>query len=139
MVRDRQIIKKRFPIHARWFTGKIFVSVGDFDDGNNAFEYVLEFNIKDGNVRSTTFHESLKIPMTRNGLPDARAPDEDGTFRGRVSRACARRGDGGPADGAVVECQVLSANLKHTFCIGDGYEACCACKSLPYVYRHRGV
>ncbi len=79
MVRDRQIIEKSFPVHARWFTGKIFVSIGDFDDGNKAFEYVLEFNIKEGDVRSTTFHESLKIPMTWNGLPDARPPDEDGT------------------------------------------------------------
>lgn len=78
-VLDRQIIKKRFPIHANWFTGKIYVAVGDYDDEKHAFDFVLEFTIEDGNVRSTAFHKSLKIPMTWNGLPNVSPPEKAGT------------------------------------------------------------
>jgi hypothetical protein len=78
-VRDRQIIKRRFPVHAKWFTGKIFVAVGDFDNDEHAFDFVIEFTIEDGNVRSTSFHETLKIPLTWNGMPYARPPAGNGT------------------------------------------------------------
>ncbi|MFM7517116.1 MAG: hypothetical protein ACKO3V_09245 [Pirellula sp.] len=70
-VHDREIMKKRLPIHADWFTGKIFVSIGDFDFDRQESGLVLEFTIENGDVRSTAFHESFKIPMTWNGLPDA--------------------------------------------------------------------
>lgn len=75
LVRDRQIIKKRLPIHANWFTGKIYVPVGDYNDEKRGFELVLEFTIEDGEVRSTAFHDSLKISMAWNGLPSVRPPE----------------------------------------------------------------
>ncbi|WP_037251670.1 hypothetical protein [Rhodopirellula europaea] len=70
-VSDRQIIPKRFPIHAHWYTGSIFISVGDYDQLTNELEYVIEFLIKRGRVVSTKYHESIKskrLPMTWNGL-----------------------------------------------------------------------
>lgn len=77
-VRNEEIIEKRFPVHARWYTGSVFISVGDYDDTKNAFDYVIEFKIKDGNVTGTTYYESLSIPMTLNGIPDVRSgQDED--------------------------------------------------------------
>ena len=71
-VHNRQIIEKRFPVHARWYTGSIFVSVGDFNAATGTFDYVLEFRIKKGDVVATAYHETLSIPMTWNGLLDSR-------------------------------------------------------------------
>ncbi len=78
-VSDRNLIDKRFPIHARWFSGSIFISVGDFNDETNEFEYVLEFKVTDGNVVETVYHESLSIPMTWNGQPYVQSAKNEGT------------------------------------------------------------
>ena len=77
-VRNRQIIEKRFPVHARWYTGSIFVSVGDFNAATGTFDYVLEFRIKKGDVVATAYHETLAIPMTWNGLLDSRPSPANG-------------------------------------------------------------
>ena len=74
-VQNRQIIKERFPVHATWYTGKVFVAVGDFNEEDQAFDYVLQFTIKNGTVSSTAWHESLPIPATWNGLPRV-SPDK---------------------------------------------------------------
>lgn len=91
-VRDRQIIKKRFPLHARWFTGKIYVSVGGFDNDKKTCEYVLEFNIKDGSVVATYYHESLKVPMTWDGLPHDRQQHQTGNEQSRPKGPSAEPG-----------------------------------------------
>jgi acetyl esterase/lipase len=85
-VRNTQIIETRFPIHARWYTGKIFVPVGDFDDSQKAFEHVLEFSIKDGNVVANSYHEFLSFPTTWNGLPDSPRPGQTGTEQDALAR-----------------------------------------------------
>ncbi len=69
-VTNEQVLKKTFPVPARWYTGKIFVSIGDFDSETNKHGYVIEFAIERGNVVATKFHESAEIPMTRDGLPE---------------------------------------------------------------------
>ena len=67
-VSDRKIIPKRFPIHAHWYTGSIFISIGQFDEDSKEFKYAIEFSIEKGRVVSTKYLESHKIPMTWNGL-----------------------------------------------------------------------
>lgn len=65
----RQILGKRLPAVARWFTGSLFISLGDFDFEAQTSRYVLEFVIVRGVVTDTRYHDSHKIPVTWNGRP----------------------------------------------------------------------
>ncbi|MFG0253719.1 MAG: hypothetical protein ACF787_01260 [Rhodopirellula sp. JB053] len=67
-VADREIIEKRFPVRAHWYTGSIFISVGGYDMSSKRFEYVIEFAIERGKLVRTRYTESRRIPMTWNGL-----------------------------------------------------------------------
>ena len=69
-VRNDAILKDRvFPVHATWFTGRIHLPVGDYVDEKQEWESVIVFDVENGNVKSTTFLESGKIPRSWNGLP----------------------------------------------------------------------
>ena len=67
-VADRDIIDKRFPVRAHWYTGSIFVSIGGFDALSKRFLYVIEFSIERGKVVATHYISFRQIPMTWNGL-----------------------------------------------------------------------
>ncbi len=72
-VADRDIIDKRFPVRAHWYTGSIFISVGGYDQLEERFRYVIEFSIERGKVVATRYSDSRHIPMTWNGI-DAPKP-----------------------------------------------------------------
>lgn len=59
---------RKFPVVATWFTGRIHLPVGDFDDERQQYESVIVFEIEKGEVESTTFVPSAKITNTWNGL-----------------------------------------------------------------------
>jgi hypothetical protein len=67
-VSDHEIVNKRFPIRAHWYTGSIFISVGGYDPLEERFRYVIEFSIERGKVVATRYSELRRIPMTWNGL-----------------------------------------------------------------------
>ena len=68
----RELIGKRLPTVARWFSGSIFVPVGDYDQDAGASRYVIEFVIDKGLITDTRFFSSLKLPYTWNGRPDSK-------------------------------------------------------------------
>lgn len=72
-VADREIIEKRFPVRAHWYTGSIFISVGGYDMSSKRFEYVIEFAIERGKLVRTRYTESRRIPMTWNGLASSQS------------------------------------------------------------------
>lgn len=70
----RELLKKRLPLVARWFTGSIFVPIGDFDYDAQAYQYVIELLIEKGAVTDTQYHKSVKLPVTWNGRPASPQP-----------------------------------------------------------------
>ena len=60
--------KKRFPVVARWFTGKIHVSVGGYNQDTEEHEAIVVFEIDKGIVKSMSFVPSGKIVATWDGL-----------------------------------------------------------------------
>ena len=70
-VKNEQIIDKTFPIHATWYSGKVFLAVGGYDSNLGKCRYVIEFQIKSGDLIETKFHDTLAIPSTWNGAEDA--------------------------------------------------------------------
>ena len=58
----------KFPALATWFTGKIHLPVGDYDEEKQEHEAIIVFEIDKGNVKSMTFVLSGKISATWNGL-----------------------------------------------------------------------
>ena len=77
-VADRDIIDKRFPVRAHWYTGSIFISVGGYDQLEERFRYVIEFSIERGKVVATRYSDLRRIPITWNGL-DAPSPTTETT------------------------------------------------------------
>ncbi len=74
-VKDGQIFPgKRFPWHARWFTGRIHIAVGGYDVATRKSESVIVFEVKEGNVVGTTFLPVYAIPSSWNGVA---TPDSD--------------------------------------------------------------
>lgn len=59
---------KRFPVFATWFTGRIQLPIGDFDEETDTFESVIVFDIQDGHVKSIGFLPSAKPNYSWNGL-----------------------------------------------------------------------
>ncbi|MGN6548248.1 MAG: hypothetical protein ACTHK7_24645, partial [Aureliella sp.] len=75
--RDDQIISgKRFPIVATWYTGKIHLAVGGFDDKSQESIAVMIFEVERGIVKSVDFAERMKPVWTWNGLPPIATRDE---------------------------------------------------------------
>lgn len=75
-ITGRELFKRRLPLVAHWFTGSIFVSIGDFDYDAQASRYVIEFMIEKGSVTDTQYHKSVKIPATWNGRPASPQPSK---------------------------------------------------------------
>ncbi len=63
-----EIIPKPFPVHADWYTGSVFVSIGGFETRSTGYRYVIEFSIEKGNVVETRYSDARQIPPTWNGL-----------------------------------------------------------------------
>lgn len=70
----RDLLKRRLPVEAQWYTGSIFVCIGEFDFDAQESQYVIEFIIEKGEVKSTRYHQSTKVPETWNGLPQSPKP-----------------------------------------------------------------
>ena len=69
---NEQIIPgEDFPKVAKWFSGRIHLEVGDFDDGTQEATSVIIFHIKNGVVTKTEYTERMKRVATWNGLPEA--------------------------------------------------------------------
>ena len=77
--KDEEIIPgNRFPVVATWYTGKIHLPVGDFDDKTQESTAVIIFEIEMGAVKSVGFAERMKPVWTWNGLPhETKIRDED--------------------------------------------------------------
>lgn len=73
-VADRDILDKRFPRRANWYSGSIFVSVGGYDEMSKRFRYVIEFEIERGKIMATRYRESRRIPTTWNGQESSPEP-----------------------------------------------------------------
>jgi hypothetical protein len=86
--RDEEIIPgKQFPIVASWYTGKIHIRVGEFDEKTHEETAVIVFEIEMGEVKSIGFIERMKPVGTWDGLtPDARTGDRDSPSRDQIDR-----------------------------------------------------
>ncbi len=72
--KDQELIPgRRFPIVAKWFTGRIHLEVGGYDNKAREAISVIIFQIEQGNVTKTEFRERMKRVGTWNGLPQQRA------------------------------------------------------------------
>ncbi len=58
----------QFPVDATWFSGKIHLYVGDWNEDEHQYESVIVFEIDNGIVKSLTFLPSAKINWAWNGL-----------------------------------------------------------------------
>jgi hypothetical protein len=67
----------QFPILADWYTGKIHLAVGDFDEETRESTAVIIFEVEKGAVKSVGFAERMKPVSTWNGVP-ADAPIDEG-------------------------------------------------------------
>lgn len=68
-IRNDEILRgRRFPVVAKWFTGRIHIAVGDLNDETNEYESVIVFEVVNGSVKGTMFHTAAKICRTWNGL-----------------------------------------------------------------------
>jgi len=73
--RNEQIIPgPQFPIVAEWFTGRIHVQVGEYDNERRESNAVIIFHVEKGIVRKTDFAERMTLPGTWNGLPAPTGP-----------------------------------------------------------------
>ncbi len=70
----RDLLKKPLPVVARWYTGSIFVPVGEFDYDAQASKYVIELIVDKGSITDTQYHHLIKIPETWNGKPRSQKP-----------------------------------------------------------------
>lgn len=67
-VKNREIMKNRpFPGTARWFSGRIHLTVGEIDHTTGEYESVIIFHIEEGIATKTTFQASMRLPYTWNG------------------------------------------------------------------------
>jgi hypothetical protein len=60
--------RNKFPVKATWFSGRIYLLIGDFSEDKQVFEAVIVFEIDKGNVKSMSFLPSAKISLAWNGL-----------------------------------------------------------------------
>lgn len=69
-IRNEQIIPdKKFPLLAVWFSGRIHLSVGGYNEIKQSSESVIIFHIEKGRIVDTTFESELKIQFDWNGMP----------------------------------------------------------------------
>ena len=68
-VKNEAILPSRkFPVAATWFTGKIHIPVGGYDENEEQFKAIIVFEIDKGDVKSMAFIPSGKISGTWDGL-----------------------------------------------------------------------
>lgn len=68
-VKDKAILSDMtFPVVATWFTGKIHLPVGDFNEDTQEYESVIVFDVDKGIVKSKTFFPSARLSYSWNGL-----------------------------------------------------------------------
>ncbi|MEQ1903297.1 MAG: hypothetical protein ABL888_03840 [Pirellulaceae bacterium] len=66
--KSEEILPKfEFPQHADWYTGKIFLGVGDYESSSKKFTAVICFQVAKGNVTKMVFFDELAIPISWNG------------------------------------------------------------------------
>ena len=77
-IKNAQILPgKLFPLQAEWFSGRIHVAVGGYNERKQSCESVIIFHIEGGNIIGTTFEPELKIQFEWNGLPAEQATKQD--------------------------------------------------------------
>ena len=69
-IKNEQILQKAFPVHATWFSGKIFLEVGGYDREKSKSRYVIEFTFRSGDLTETRIHNTCRIPSTWNGTDE---------------------------------------------------------------------
>ena len=68
-IKNEQIFpEKPFPLHADWFTGRIHIAVGGYNQATSKSESVIVFEIEKGNIVKTNFHAQYEIPSQWNGI-----------------------------------------------------------------------
>jgi hypothetical protein len=68
-VRNEAILPSlRFPAQATWFTGKIYLGVGDYIEDKHEYEAVIVFDVEKGLVKKMAFLPSAPINYSLNGL-----------------------------------------------------------------------
>jgi hypothetical protein len=66
---DQMILSgKKFPLQATWFSGKIFLPIGNYDANTRQYDAVIVFDIDQGNVKSMTFIPAARAMGSWNGL-----------------------------------------------------------------------
>ena len=69
-VKNEQIFPgKRFPLKAEWFTGRVHLPVGGYNEADEVYESVIVCHIEKGTVIKMTFEPSLRYAFGWNGLP----------------------------------------------------------------------
>ncbi|REK09912.1 MAG: hypothetical protein DWQ37_17555 [Planctomycetota bacterium] len=67
-VRDEALLPgKKFPVVATWFTGKLHLPIGDYNEQTQEYEFVIVFDIEKGIVQSKAMSMSARISRTWNG------------------------------------------------------------------------
>lgn len=69
---------EKFPLLASWYTGRIHIPVGDFDQETGEMVAVIVFEVEKGIVKSMSFKERMRPVDTWNGLPESDADAEPG-------------------------------------------------------------
>ena len=71
-ISEEQIFpNKQFPLHADWFSGKIHIAVGGYNQRTEKSESVITFRIENGVVAGTEFNPVLEIPTQWDGTSPA--------------------------------------------------------------------
>ena len=70
---DQIFLGKQFPLHAYWFTGRIHLSVGGYNEQTKKSESVIVFQVEKGVVTNQSFNSESDIPSEWNGLRQDRA------------------------------------------------------------------
>ena len=77
-IKNAQILPgKKFPLQADWFSGRIHLAVGGYNERKQSSESVIIFHVEKGNVVETTFEPELKIQFEWNGMPPEQAAQQE--------------------------------------------------------------
>jgi hypothetical protein len=69
--KNEQILSaKKFPCEESWFSGRIYLSNGKYNDQTGEYEDVSEFKIDKGQIKEMRKLQSYKIPYNWNGMDD---------------------------------------------------------------------
>jgi hypothetical protein len=72
---DEIIPGERFPIVAKWFSGRIHLAVGGFDEERQENISVIIFHVHQGTVTRSEYVERMKRTWTWNGLGEREKPE----------------------------------------------------------------